>query len=96
MASINFLRPSQKKLDTMLYSSILNCAYNYCNDFQGFLRNRVNSSIYFSPTTESEIENIIKDFKNDKASDKRHNRSSIILLSTLIRRTRLLICIYGS
>ena len=69
MVSINFLRPSQKKLNTKLYSSTLNCVNNHCNDFQGFLKNRIKSSVYFSPTTESEIESIIKDFKNDKASD---------------------------
>ena len=64
-----FFASVAKKLNTKLYSSILNCANNHCNDFQGFLKNRVNSTIYFSPTTASEIEDIIKDFKNDKASD---------------------------
>ena len=58
-----------KKLNTKLYSSTLNCVNNNCNDFQGFPKNRINSSVYFSPTTESEIESIIKDFKNDKAGD---------------------------
>ena len=33
------------------------------------LKNRMNSSVYSSPTTENEIESIIKDFKNDKARD---------------------------
>ena len=69
MVSINFLHLSQKKLNTKLYSSTLSCANNHCNDFLGFLENRINSSIYFSPTTASEIEDIIKDFKNDKAID---------------------------
>ena len=64
-----FFASVAKKLNTKLYSSTLNCANNSCNNFQGFLKNRVNSSIYFSPTTESEIEDIIKDFKNDEASD---------------------------
>ena len=65
-----FFASVAKNLNTKLYSSTLNCAKNSCDDFQGFLKNSsINSSIYFSPTTESEIENIIKDFKNDKASD---------------------------
>ena len=69
MVSINFFASVAKKLNTKLYSSTLNCVNNHCNDFQSFLKNRINSSVYFSPTTESEIESIIKDFKNDKASD---------------------------
>ena len=64
-----FFASVAKKLNTKIYSSTLNCSNNHCNDFQGFLKNRINSSIYFSPTTASEIEAIIKDFKNDKASD---------------------------
>ena len=64
-----FFASVAKKLNTKLYSSTLNCVNNHCNDFQGFLKNRINSSVNFSPTTKSEIESIIKDFKNDRASD---------------------------
>ena len=64
-----FFASVAKNLNTKLHSSTLNCAKNHCNDFQGFLKNRINSNIYFSPTTASEIEDIVKDFKNDKASD---------------------------
>ncbi len=39
------------------------------NSFASFLRNKVHKSIFLSPTSPDELEEIVKNFENDKASD---------------------------
>ena len=64
-----FLASVTKKLNAKLCSSTLNQTVPRSDAFQCFLKNRVNSSIYMSPTSVDEIHEIIQNFKNDKASD---------------------------
>ena len=64
-----FFASVAKKLNAKLCSSTLNQTVPRSDAFQCFLKNRVNSSIYMSPTSVDEIHEIIQNFKNDKASD---------------------------
>ena len=63
-----FFSSVAKKLNAKLCSSTLNHNSSDVN-FRSFLKNRVNNSIYLSPTTANEVEEIIQNFQNDKASD---------------------------
>ena len=64
-----FFASVAKKLNSKPCSSTLNQTVPRIDAFQCFLKNRVNSSIYMSPTSVDEIHEIIQNFKNDKASD---------------------------
>ena len=64
-----FFASVAKKLNARLCSSTLNQTVPRSDAFQCFLKNRVNSSIYMSPTSVDEIHEIFINFKNDKASD---------------------------
>ena len=64
-----FFSSVAKKLNSKLNSSkLLNETYS-SSEFQKFLNGRVGNSIFLSPCDTEEIEKIIKDFQNDKASD---------------------------
>ena len=56
-------------LNAKLCSSTLNNANSCTDDFRCFLNNRINSSIFMSPATVTEVYEIIQNFNNDKASD---------------------------
>ena len=63
-----FFSSVARKLNAKLCSSTLN--HNGTDgNFKSFLKNRVNNSIYLSPTTAGEVEEIIQNFESDKASD---------------------------
>ena len=64
-----FFASVAKKLNAKLYSSTLGQIEPHRDDFQRFLKNRVNSSMFISPLTADQIHEIIQNFKNDKASD---------------------------
>ena len=64
-----FFASVAKKLNAKLYSSTLSQIEPRRDDFQHFLKNRVNRSMFLSPATVDEIHEIIHNFKNDKASD---------------------------
>ena len=64
-----FYASTAKQLNAKLCSSTLNHTNSCGNGFRSFLKNRVNSSIFMSPATVTEIYEIIQNFKNDKASD---------------------------
>ena len=64
-----FFASVAKKLNAKLYSSTLSQIEPRRDDFQYFLKNRVNRSMFLSPATVDEIHEIIHNFKNDKASD---------------------------
>ena len=64
-----FFATVAKKLNAKLYSSTLSQNEPRRDDFQYFLKNRVNRSMFLSPATVDEIHEIIQNFKNEKASD---------------------------
>ena len=65
-----FFASVAKKLNVKLYSSTLSQNEPRREDFQYFINNRVNRSMFLSPATVDEIHEIIQNFiKNEKASD---------------------------
>ena len=64
-----FLASTAKQLNAKLCSSTLNNANSCTDDFRCFLNNRINSRIFMSPATVTEIYEIIQNFNNDIASD---------------------------
>ena len=64
-----FFASTAKQLNAKLCSSTLNNANSCTDDFRCFFNNRINSSIFMSPATVTEIYEIIQNFNNDKASD---------------------------
>ena len=64
-----FFASTAKQLNAKLCSSTLNDTNSCNNGFRSFLKNCVNSSIFMSPATVTEVYEIIQNFKNDKASD---------------------------
>ena len=63
-----FFASVAKKLNAKTRSSTLN-HNNRDDNFKSYLKNRVKNSIYMSPTSANEIEELVKNFQNDKASD---------------------------
>ena len=63
-----FFASVAKKLNAKTHSSTLN-SKSQDVDFQSYLRNRVAKSIFLSPTSSSEVEDIVKNLENGKASD---------------------------
>ena len=71
-----FFSSIARKLNCKLHSSTLTLLnheesgnFNVTDKYPKYLHNRVMNSIYLSACTSDEIEKIIKDFENDKASD---------------------------
>ena len=64
----NFFASVAKKLNAKTCSSTLNGGAKD-TDFQIYLRNRVQKSIFITPTSPSELEEIVRTFENDKSSD---------------------------
>ena len=63
-----FFASVAKKLNCKIHSSTLN-HNNTGGNFISYLKNRVSNSIYMSPTSADEIEEVVKNFQNDKSSD---------------------------
>ena len=64
-----FFASTAKQLNAKICSSTLNHTKSCSDNFRCFLKNRINSSIFMSPATVNEIQEIIQNFSNDKASD---------------------------
>ena len=56
-------------MNAKLCSSTLNHHHENSDEFKNYLNNRVANSIYLSSTSSNEIEDIIRNLENDKASD---------------------------
>ena len=63
-----FFASIARKMNAKTCSSTLN-SDPHENSFASFLRNKVHKSIFLSPTSPDELEEIVKNFENDKASD---------------------------
>ena len=66
-----FFSSVARKMNAKLNSSRLVCGQDNAenNHFTNYMKNRVSSSIFLSSCTSEEIESIIRNFENDKASD---------------------------
>ena len=64
----NFFASVAKKLNVKTCSSTLNGGSS-SNDFRLYLNNRVQKSIFLSPTSPNELIEIVSNLENDKASD---------------------------
>ena len=64
-----FFASTAKQLNAKICSSTLDHTKSCSDNFRCFLKNRINSSIFMSPATVNEIQEIIQNFSNDKASD---------------------------
>ena len=64
-----FFASSAKQSNAKICSSTLDHTKSCSDNFRCFLKNRINSSIFISPATVNEIQEIIHNFSNDKASD---------------------------
>ena len=76
-----FFASVARKLNAKVYSSTLqNGEFSNNNDFRSYLNNRVNESIFLSPTSPGDIEEIVGNLETDKASD-----VSILILKKSIK-----------
>ena len=64
-----FFASTAKQLNAKICSSTLDHTKSCSDNFRCFLKNRINSSIFMSLDTVNEIQEIIQNFSNDKASD---------------------------
>ena len=66
-----FFSSVARKLNAKLNSSTLVCGLNPGDnsDFSKYLKNRVSNSVFLFPCSSDDIENTIREFANDKASD---------------------------
>ena len=64
----SFFASVARKLNVKICSSTLNVETPN-NDFKSYLNDRVHQSIFLSPTSPSELVEIVKSLENDKASD---------------------------
>ena len=69
-----------RKLNAKICSSTLNGDSYNNHDFRSYMNNRVHGSIFLSPTSPGELEEIVQSLENDKASD-----VSIVILKKSIK-----------